>query len=121
MSRKASILIYEDDTVYGQALAASLRDLGHEVQVTDNFEPALTAFEGRSPIDLLLADITVPGGLDGTALARMAQLRQPSVKVIFITGNYVGRVARQIGWPIMQKPIPFKQLLAEVDRALGSD
>lgn len=51
MSRKASILIYEGDPVYGRTVATVLRDAGHNVQVTDHIELALAAFEGRSPID----------------------------------------------------------------------
>lgn len=37
------------------------------------------------PVDLLLADIVMPG-LDGVQLARKAKQMHPGIKVLFITG-----------------------------------
>ena len=119
MTIEASILVYDDDTVCGRAYASALHQEGYNnVLVASHFEPALTALESEATIDLLLADIVVPGGLNGAALARMARQRQPALKVIFVTGYDIGRSETQAEWPILQKPFSDERLLAEVSRAL---
>ena len=40
----------------------------------------------REPVDLILSDIVMPGGLDGLELARLAQDRWPSVKIVLSSG-----------------------------------
>ena len=119
MLLEPSIMIFEDAQVSGLELAAILGDAGYDdIQLASHFEPALAALDSCFPIDLLLADIVVPNGLNGIELARMARLRHPSIKVIFVTGYAIGPIERQIGWPILPKPVSDEQLLAEVDRAL---
>lgn len=119
MLLEPSIMIYEDDQVSGLELAAILGDAGYDdIQLANHFERALAALDSGFPIDLLVTDIVVPNGLNGIELARMARLRHPSIKVIFVTGYAIGPIERQIGWPILPKPVSDEQLLAEVDRAL---
>ena len=118
MSLEATILIYDDDAAIGQALSAALSDAGYiNVLVTHHFEAALEVLEGHAPVDLLLADMVVPSGLSGIALARMARLRQPRVQVIFVTGHNIPEGERH-AWPVLLKPLSEAQLLKEVSRAL---
>jgi hypothetical protein len=59
------------------------------------------------------------GQADGISLAKLTQLLQPFVSVIFVTGYAVGPVERAMGWPILLKPVCYAMLIAEVNRALG--
>ena len=116
-----SILVYDDDSVVGLELAYVLRNAGYDkIEFASHYEPALRALERHATIDLLLADIVVPNGLNGIALARMACLRQPLISVILITGYNTGPVEQKLGWPILAKPVPDDLLIAEVGRALLS-
>ncbi len=114
----AAILVYEDDLACAHAFAAVLQAGGHSVQITSHFQPALAALDAGLPIDLLLADIVMPGGVNGIALARMARMRRPSLKVIHVTGYRLGAAEQEARAPILRKPVPDELLLSEVRRAL---
>ena len=47
----------------------------------------MTCWENRTtPIDLLLTDLVMPGGMSGGELARELMTRQPGLKVIYSSG-----------------------------------
>jgi DNA-binding NtrC family response regulator len=90
-----AILLYEDDALCAQSFAAVLRSAGHTVQITNHFMPALAALEAGLPIDALLTDVAVPdGGVNRMALARMALVKRPVLKVIYFTGYESVRAGR---------------------------
>jgi DNA-binding NtrC family response regulator len=114
------ILVFDDDIDYGQTLAAVLRQAGFHVIVASHFHPALEALERDPPIDLLLADIVVPAGVNGVALSRMARMRRRSIKIIYLTGYDLPGAETEALGPILRKPVPHDLLIAEVRRALDS-
>jgi CheY-like chemotaxis protein len=63
-----------------------LRDQGFSVlEAADG--PAALALIGQSqPIDLLITDVGLPGGLNGRQVAEAMRGRRPGLKVLFITG-----------------------------------
>ena len=115
-----SILVFEDDDSLGQAFAAMLRKSGYQVQVANHFEPVLQTLESKVPIDLLVTDIVVPGGVNGLALARMARLRCPGIKVIYVTGHDIRGAQKEALGHVLRKPVSQERLLREVSCALGS-
>jgi DNA-binding NtrC family response regulator len=116
-----AILLYENDVSCAQSFANILCSAGHTVQITNHFMPALVALEAEQPIDVFLADVVFPeGGVNGMALARMALVRRPGLKVIYVTGHDVPRLDKEASGPILRKPVSDDQLLAWVDRALAA-
>src|SRR5262245_43483493 len=69
------VLIVEDNVDLSDGLATLLRAAGHTVAVAHEAEPALVRARLFRP-DVVLADIGLPGGMDGYELART--LRQDS-------------------------------------------
>src|SRR5690606_13297950 len=59
-SPNARLLILDEDRIILQSLAQFLRREGYDVLTTDDPADALAIMEGK-PIDLLLADINIPG------------------------------------------------------------
>jgi len=116
-----AILLYEDDALCAQTFANILCSAGHTVQITNHFMPALGALEAEQPIDVFLADVVVPeGGVNGMALARMALVRRPGLRVIYVTGYDVPGLDSQASGPILRKPVSDEQLLACVERVLAA-
>ena len=114
------ILIYDDERITTLELAAMIGDAGYDnVQTTCDSKIALAVLEQSTPIDLLVSDIVVPNGLDGIALAKIAQQRHPFIRVIFVSGYAVGPLERAIGWPILEKPVRREVFISEVNSALG--
>lgn len=118
---QVNILIYEDDEACGFALSTILLHAGYRVVVANHFAPALDALDNQPPIDLLIADIVMPaGGVNGAALARMARMRNPTTRVVYVTGFDVPLLNVALEGPLLRKPVSHDQLLATVTACLGS-
>src|SRR5262249_11671971 len=75
------VLFVEDEFFIREWIAQSLSEQGFAVDSVTNAVDALLHIT-RAPIDVLLTDINLPGGMDGTALARRARELQPDLAVI---------------------------------------
>ena len=80
----ASILVVDDDKLVRRFMAESLRSLGYEVIDAAEGTEALAALDRRR-FDLLLADFAMPG-MNGAEVAKAAQLKQPALPVLIVSG-----------------------------------
>jgi CheY-like chemotaxis protein len=113
------ILLVDDDQVLGEALAQVLRGAGHEVQLAPDYRLALEVLESNAPVDLLICDIVMPDRVNGLALGRMARLRRPELKIIYITGHDIPGVEDEALGPVLRKPIDNDLIVAEIKRVLA--
>lgn len=121
----ACILVAEDDTQLRNFLVRSLQRAGHRVEAAaDGLRAAQVLAD--EPVDLLLADVTMPG-LDGVELAKQVARSNPDVKIMFITGFAAvalkrGRVvngdAAVPAAPALSKPFHLNRLIHEVGELL---
>lgn len=117
----ARILLAEDDDQMRTFLERGLRRAGHAVDAFGDGERAL-ARAHDSEYDLLLADVVMPG-MDGIELARRVAVRQPGIRVMFITG--FAAVAMHddrllADRPrILSKPFHLRHLIAEIEALLS--
>jgi CheY-like chemotaxis protein len=79
------VLIVEDKPAMLRVAVRQLRDLGYRVLQAGRAAEALEVLQ-REPVDLLLSDIVMPGGLDGVELARLAIERWPALKIVLSSG-----------------------------------
>ena len=77
----------------------------------------------RTPIDLLVSDVGLPG-MNGRQLAEVARTLRPGLKVLFITGYAENATARMgfldPGMQMINKPFKFTQLTRKVAQMLGT-
>jgi CheY-like chemotaxis protein len=104
-----TILLVDDDTSVRSVIRRMLVGKGYSLLEAGSPEEAVRLGEGhRGPIDLLLADIVMPG-MRGDALARRLRTTRPELKVLFISGYTDSTVVRTnlagSGQAFMQKPI----------------
>jgi CheY-like chemotaxis protein len=84
-----------------------LREIGHFVAEADSGRSGLAILERGDPCDLVVIDQLTPGLL-GIEMVRLARLKRPELKVLFIIG-YAGLIrARDEQRPLIMKP--FKML-----------
>ena len=118
----ARILLAEDDENLRIFLARALRKAGHQVNDYGDGEAALSHLN-ESAVDLLLADVVMPG-LDGIELARRASEMWPHLRVIFITGfaAVALREAKTMApeATVLEKPFHLRQLVNEIQRFLAA-
>ena len=89
-----SVLLVDDQRDIVRLLHSSLQTLGHELEIIDapSGEEALLEASLRR-IDLLVADYLLPG-ISGVELMHKIRLRNPSLKVIFITSPGLASMLR---------------------------
>jgi len=114
------ILVVDDDPAFGDATARVLRGAGFEVFLAPDHRLALEDIESTRPIDLLITDIVMPDRVNGLALSRMARMRRPELKVIYLTAYDIPGVEDEAAGPVLRKPIDEEQLITEVRRVLAT-
>ena len=119
----ARILVVDDDADVLDVLAAAIKSGGHSVVTAISGIKALNILDGDTPFDLMLTDVIMPG-LNGFNLARMANLRRPGLKIMYLTGFHEEAAAMRdpgarLG-KLLNKPIMPIQLRKEVDEALAT-
>jgi two-component system response regulator (stage 0 sporulation protein F) len=118
-----SILLVDDQRDIVRLLHSSLQTLGHQLDIIDapSGEEALLEASLRK-IDLLVADYLLPG-ISGVELMRKIRLRNPALKVIFITGMTERKARNEMinagAVAMFDKPIPLADFLDAVERSLG--
>lgn len=118
MHRSDSILIVEDDADQVYLLAELLRFEGYEVAAARSGEEGLAALRQRR-FGVVLSDHRMPGKSGGAMLAeaKAAGLLAGS-GVLVLTAN--PNDPELAGWRVLQKPIDFEVLLAEIHQATVS-
>ena len=116
----SDILLVDDDPDVRAVAAAMLREAGHTVIEAASGGAALERLVDRaSPIDLLIADLAMPG-MNGLELARAARQQRPDLPVLFVTG-FADMAKAQDGSReiVLQKPFRAEELTAKVAEVLG--
>jgi nitrogen-specific signal transduction histidine kinase len=97
---KYKILVMDDEKQLTTFMSRMLTARGHIVEVANDGTEALakykTAKESGSPFDLVVSDLTVPGGMGGKELCDKLHIYDPNV-VIYASSGYSTD-------PIIQKP-----------------
>lgn len=118
----ARILLAENDPDLRRVLVRALGTAGHSVEATGNGIEALENLQ-EHPVDLLLADIVMPG-LDGMELSRRAAALHPDIRIMFITGFaavtiHDGRVEHAPeGARLLSKPFHLRDLVRQIEALL---
>jgi PAS domain S-box-containing protein len=118
--RTGGILLVDDDDDVRAVTAAMLLDAGHTVIEADSGNVALQCLDREQPhVDLLIADIAMPG-MSGGELARAARQSRPELPILFISG-FADLAAHDEGITgmVLQKPFHGEELNAKVAEALA--
>jgi PAS domain S-box-containing protein len=115
------VLLVEDELSVGDMVEAMLAELGHEVVRAEAAPEALLILRRRTPIDVLLTDLIMPGGKTGVELAQEAVALRPGLPVILSSG-YTGEAlseADEAPWPLLRKPYTADALSAAIEAVIG--
>jgi len=114
----AVVLVVEDEPPVRMVVVDVLSDLGYTVLEAGDGRTGPHIVESTARVDLLLTDVSLPGGMNGRQLADASRQRRPDLKVLFMTG-YADRVAvgnrlLDDGMQVMTKPFALDALAARV-------
>jgi len=116
------ILLVEDADPLRKLAQAFLESNGFRVMSAANGEAALEIASRHSGIfDLLLTDVVMPG-MNGRVLAEKLSLRQPGLKVLFMSGYtdsfIAGHGVLQKGTNLLHKPFTEEIFISKVREVL---
>jgi CheY-like chemotaxis protein len=115
----ATILLVDDDPGVREVTAAMLEDLGHLVVEADDGDAALDLLSKSAGIDLVLADVAMPG-MTGGELAAAVAARRPGLPVLLVTGYADERALAAVGEDrLVLKPFRTEDLARKVRVALS--
>jgi PAS domain S-box-containing protein len=122
VARNETILVVEDDPELRSLTVSMLEELGYSVLEAEDGKTALPILLGPTQIDLLLADVILPGGLSGPDVAVAAQRREPDIKVMFMSGYTdaakAGRGVLESDIELLDKPFRRRDLAQKVRASL---
>jgi signal transduction histidine kinase/DNA-binding response OmpR family regulator len=116
------ILVIEDETEVRQLVKAALERAGYEVvEAADTGEAEALIARLAGKLDLVIADVLIPGGTGPALFRRLADVR-PSIRAIFMSGysdeSLEASGAVGPGTTFIQKPFTIDALLRAVRDAL---
>ena len=119
--RGETILVIEDDTDVRALAASMLEELGYKAVAVADGDSGLAAL-ARAPVDVVLSDVILPGGMSGPEFAEAAQARHGGIKIVFMSG-YPSEAARHNGFVdsdtvLLTKPFERGQLAYALRRML---
>jgi len=119
MSGRGTILLVDDEPEVRNSTALLLETLHYAVVEAGDGRSAIAALERNDAIDLLLTDVILPGGMNGTDLAEQARARRPVLKVLLTSGR--PEFLEGTGFAVIGKPFRMAELGRKLAEILGHD
>ena len=115
------VLVVEDEEPVRSLIASALGARGYVVhQAADGLEAMETFSRISGSVDLLLADVVMPGGISGRELAISLSKQHPGLKVLLITGYSSDAPAESPDrFPCLAKPFDLDDLHRALRAALA--
>lgn len=83
---KKTILLVEDEIIIAMSEKMELEKYGYVVKMVNNGQKAIEAVNTSSEIDLILMDINLGNGIDGTEAAEII-LRDHDIPIVFVSSH----------------------------------
>lgn len=88
--KAALIMVMDDEKMLRDVAASQLSTLGHEALLVENGKLALNRYQelqdSTTPVDVVIMDLTIPGGMGGQETAEKLLKIDPDAKIIVASG-----------------------------------
>jgi two-component system cell cycle sensor histidine kinase/response regulator CckA len=124
LTGEGTILLVEDEEGLRALNARGLTSRGYTVLEAGNGVEAIDVLEkSDKPVDLVVSDVVMPE-MDGPTLARELRIRNPGLKIIFVSGYAEDAFQKSLPehgqFAFLPKPFTLKQLVAAVKEMLAA-
>ena len=120
-----TILLVEDDDSVRLTTSRTLATFGYKVIEAASASEAMEIWRTTAtPIDLLLTDVVMPGGVTGRDLADELRKHKPMLKVVLVSGYNLNAIGNDTGFLrkennyFLQKPFQARLLVETIRRCL---
>jgi DNA-binding NtrC family response regulator len=115
-----TVLLVDDNQTIVRAVEFGLRRYGFHVLSATNGQDALAILQSPQPIDLMLSDVVMPGGISGLELARSCHTLRPGVAILLTTGYAYDVMttlgARENEFEMVTKPYSVSALVLRINQ-----
>jgi two-component system cell cycle sensor histidine kinase/response regulator CckA len=116
------ILLVEDEEGLRALNARGLSSRGYTVLEAGNGVEAIEVIEAEGHVDLVVSDVVMPE-MDGPSLLKELRRRDPTVKIIFVSGYAEEAFSKNLPsneqYAFLAKPFTLKQLVAAVKETMA--
>lgn len=119
--RGPAVLVVEDEFLVRTSISAYLRDVGFTVIEAVTAAEAKAVFASGTTVDIVFADIRLPGDEDGLSLADWVKRQHGEVPVLVTSGSFSLRdPANLTPHPFMPKPYIYYRVEQRLRELLGA-
>ena len=119
-----TVLVIDDEATVRMLIVEVLEEAGYTAIEADDGPSGMTILQSAIPIDLLITDVGLPGGMNGRQVADAARELRPDLKILFVTGfaenAAVGNGHLAPGMAVMTKPFVMVELGNKIVEILES-
>ena len=109
------ILLVEDDLIYQQVMAETLRREGYEVEEASDGRSGIAMFDERQEqFTVLIVNFQLVGSFNGKDVADYVRARRPRLPIIVASGDERALAAswhKRAGYTVLSKPYRAAELL----------
>jgi PAS domain S-box-containing protein len=118
-----TVLVIDDEPTVRMLMVEVLEEAGYIVLEAQDGPAGLKILRSEAPIDLLITDVGLPGGINGRQVADAARETRPDLKVLFVTGYAenaaIGNGLLDTGMEVITKPFVMAALGNKVREMIG--
>ncbi len=119
-----TVLVIDDEPLLRMLIAEVLADEGYNVVEAHDGPSGLKILQSSEPINLLITDVGLPGGMNGRQVAEAGRALRPGLKMLFITGyaenSVLGNKLVEPGMKVLTKPFAADDLTRVVRELIAS-
>jgi signal transduction histidine kinase/CheY-like chemotaxis protein len=119
------VLVVEDDAALRKVIVLFLEQQNYRVAAASNGSEALAILDESDRFDLLLSDVILPGEYSGPELAKAVTSKQPSMKILLMSGYASDAFEAETEPPdpasLLQKPFSMGALARKLRSFLKAD
>ncbi|WP_419897382.1 PAS domain-containing protein [Roseomonas sp. USHLN139] len=119
------VLVVDDEPSVRLMVAEVLEELGYAALEAADGPAGLRILQSAAPLDLLVTDVGLPGGMNGRQLAEAAQRLRPGLRILFITGFAESAVLSHgdlgPGMQLLTKPFSLEALAQRLRGLIAAD
>ncbi|HZD90179.1 MAG TPA: response regulator [Pseudolabrys sp.] len=122
LTGQGTILLVEDEEGLRALNARGLSSRGYTVLEAGNGIEAIEVLDEQGHVDLVVSDVVMPE-MDGPSLLKELRQRDPSLKIIFVSGYAEDAFSKNLPndqqYAFLAKPFTLKQLVAAVKQTMA--